>query len=213
LADGVQGAAVAPVAEAKLAAAHEAMLRTPDLQLKFAAAPPPPPPPHWLEWVAKALEALAPLLKWVFWAGLAAVVALILYFLARELLGVRFGRRAARKAKPSATDWLPDPGRARALLEDADRLAAEGRFDEAARLLLHRSVADFEGRRPGVVRPALTSRDIAHLPSMPERARGAFAAIAAAVETSFFAARPLDAGAFAECRRAYERFAFPEAWA
>ena len=38
-------------------------------------------------------------------------------------------------------------------------------------------------------------------------------AIAAAVEASFFGARPLDAAAFADCRKAYERFAFPEAWA
>jgi hypothetical protein len=63
------------------------------------------------------------------------------------------------------------------------------------------------------VRPALTSRDIAALPALPQAAKTAFTAIAAAVEASFFGARPLDALAFAECRRAYERFAFPEAWA
>jgi hypothetical protein len=81
--------AVAPVAEGKLAAAHEAMLRAKDLQLDFAAVPEPPKPPGWLEWIAKAFEWLAPVLKWVFWIGLAAIAALILYFLARELVGVR----------------------------------------------------------------------------------------------------------------------------
>lgn len=201
------------MAEAKLAAAHQAMLRAKDLQFDFAAGPKPPEPPGWLEWVANAFQWLAPILRWVFWIGLAAIVALILYFLVRELLGVRLRRRKGRPARPVDTDWRPDAGRARALLEDADRLAAEGRYDEAARLLLHRSVEDFQGRRPGAVRPALTSRDIAALPSMPAAARAAFSAIAAAVEASFFGARPLDAAAFTACRGAYERFAFPDAWA
>jgi hypothetical protein len=213
VADGVAEQAVAPVAEAKLAAAHQAMLRARDLQFDFAALPEPPKPPGWLEWLARALEWFSPVLKWVFWGGLAAIAALVLYFLLRELVGVRFRRPGRRGARPSAADWRPDAGRARALLEDADRLAAEGRFDEAARLLLHRSVEDLEGRRPGVVRPALTSRDIAVLPALPQAAKAAFIAIASAVEASFFGARPLDAAAFAECRRAYERFAFPEAWA
>lgn len=199
--------------EAKLAAAHKAMLADKGLQFDFAAPPPPPKPPGWLEWLAKTFEWLAPLLKWIFWAGLAAIVLLILYFLLRELLGVRFQRRKRRLERAQAADWRPDAGRARALLEDADRLAAEGRYDEAAHLLLHRSVDELEGRRPGVVRPALTSRDIAGLAALPPKAKAAFTAIASAVEASFFGARPLDAAAFAECRKAYERFAFPEAWA
>jgi uncharacterized membrane protein YraQ (UPF0718 family) len=189
------------------------MLRAKGLQFDFAAGPRPSEPPGWLDWVAKAFHWLAPVLKWVFWIGLAVIAGLILYFLVRELLGVRLRRRKGAAARPAAADWRPDVGRARALLEDADRLAAEGCYDEAARLLLHRSVEDFQGRRPGAVRPALTSRDIAALPSMPAAARAAFAAIAAAVEASFFGARPLDAAAFATCRDAYERFAFPEAWA
>jgi hypothetical protein len=213
LADAIVEQGAAPVAEARLAAAHQAMLRTKDLQFSFAAGPKPPDPPAWLDWAAKAFQWLAPILKWVFWIGLAAVAALVLYFLVRELLGVRLRRRRRASAPSAVADWRPDAGRARALLEDADRLAAEGRYDEAARLLLHRSVEDFQGRRPGAVRPALTSRDIAALPSMPAAAKAAFSAIAAAVEASFFGARPLDAAAFAACRGAYERFAFPEAWA
>jgi hypothetical protein len=213
LADGVNEGAVAPVAEAKLEAAHQAMLQTKGLQFEFTKAPAPPEPPGWLEWLGKAFQFMAPVLKWVFWIGLAAIAAMVLYFLLRELMGVRFRARKGKSERPATLDWRPDAARARALLEDADRLAAEGRFDEAAHILLHRSVEDFAGRRPGAVRPALTSRDIASLPAMPARAREAFGAIAAAVEASFFAARPLDAAAFADCRRAYERFAFPEAWA
>jgi hypothetical protein len=206
-------ASVAPQAgEAKLAAAHEAMLQSRGLQFSFTAYEP-PKPPSWLEQLAKVFEALAPLLKWVFWAGLAAAAALILYFVARELIQVRLGRRGRRTTAGAVADWRPEPARALALLEDADRLAADGRYDEAVHLLLFRSIDDFSGRKPGAVRPALTSRDIAGLPTMPARARAAFEAIARTVEASFFAARPAGAADFAEARQAYERFAFPEVWA
>ncbi len=110
-------------------------------------------------------------------------------------------------------DWRPDEAKARALLEDADRLAAQGAYDEAAHLILYRSIDDIEGRRPRLVRPALTSRDIAALEAVPGAARAAFSRITQAVEASFFGGRSLDRDGFAECRRAYEAFAFPEAWA
>ncbi|MEO8113408.1 MAG: DUF4129 domain-containing protein, partial [Phenylobacterium sp.] len=101
---------------------------------------------------------------------------------------------------------------ARSLLEEADRLAAEGAFDAAAHTLLFRSLEDIAGRRPGLLRPALTSRDIAQIDAMPPSARQAFAAIAQAVEHSFFGGRTLAAGDFARCRAAYESFAFAEGW-
>lgn len=198
--------------EAALAAAHRAMLRTPGLQFDFAGLPPPPQPPGWLEPLAKLFGALAPVLRLVFWAGLAVGAALVAWFIIRELVMLRLPARKPRD-KAAPVDWRPEPARARALLEDADRLAAEGRFDEAVRLILHRSIDDLAGRRPGAVRPALTSRDIAGLPVLPTAARGAFEAIVRAVESSLFAARPARAEDFDRCRTAYERFAFPEAWA
>jgi hypothetical protein len=212
LAGAGQGASSAAVSEPQLAAAHRAMLQTKGLQFDFTTYKP-PEPPGWLEQLAKALAVLAPVLKVLFWAGLAAVAALILYLIGRELIGVRLRRRPPKAKATPAEAWRPEPARARALLEDADRMAAQGRYDEAVRLLLHRSIDDFSGRRPGQVRPALTSRDIGGLAAMPARAREAFGRIAQAVETSFFAARPLDAAGFAQCRQAYERFAFPEVWA
>jgi hypothetical protein len=208
LADGGQAASAG---EAQIAAAHQAMLQTKGLQFDFLQDKP-PEPPSWLEPLAKLLKALAPVLQVLFWAGLAAAALLILYLIGRELIGVRMRRRPPRGQAAAPAVWRPEPPKARALLEDADRLAADGRYDEAVRLLLHRSIDEFSGRRPGVVRPALTSRDIGALAAMPERARDAFGRIARAVEASFFAARPLDADGFAQCRQAYERFAFPEVW-
>jgi hypothetical protein len=197
--------------EQTLAAAHRKLLQTPGLQFDFKSVVL-PKRPSWLEPIARLLEALGPFLKLLFWGGLAIGVGLLVYFIGRELLGARFaGWR--RKAKPQAdAGWRPEPAKARALLEDADRLAAEGRFDEAAHLILFRSIDDLAERKPGVVRPALTSRDIAGLTAMPAIARAAFANIARAVETSFFGARQIGAEGYAECRGAYEAFAFAEGW-
>jgi hypothetical protein len=102
---------------------------------------------------------------------------------------------------------------ARALLEEADALAAVGRYAEAVRLILHRSIEDIEGRRPRLVKPAYTAREIGRLTDIPQNARDVFVGIAGVVEKSFFGGQALDADGFAACRKAYERFAFPGAWA
>jgi len=122
----------------------------------------------------------------------------------------RWGRRGG-EAGPD-TSWRPDEAPARALLAEADVLAGQGRFSEAARLLLFRSLEDIEARRPELVRPALTSRDIAALAEIPERPRGAFTRIAALVERGLFARIDLGESDWGEARAAYEHFAFAGAW-
>jgi hypothetical protein len=194
-----------------IAAAHEAMLKTPGLQFDFASVPAPPKPPGWLRPLLELLDAIAPVLGYIFWGGLILGAALLLYFVGREVLASRFGW--TRRARPKPTpEWRPEPEQAKALLEDADRLAAEGRFDEAAHLLLFRSIDDLSGRRPGAVRPALTTRDIAAIDAMPSTAREAFSRIAGIVERSFFGGRPVGREDFDACRAAYEGFAFAEGW-
>jgi hypothetical protein len=142
--------------------------------------------------------------------GAALGLATIVYFVVRELLGVRLGwRRKSPRRLVASGDWRPSAAQARTLLEDADRLAAEGRFDEAAHLLLFRSVEDIDGRWPGLVRPALTSRDIASLGGLPQAARTTFASIAQVVERSLFGGQALTQAEFADCRRAYQAFALP----
>lgn len=190
--------------EERLRLAHEALLRTEGLQFDFGSAPP-VKLPEWL----KALEAAAPVLKVVVWIGLAAGLVLIVWYFAREVLATRL---RPKREVPTLVDWRPDPEAARALLEDADALAAAGRFAEAIHLLLFRSIEEIAGRRPGAVRPALTSRDIAALVAMPADARGAFARIAEAVERSFFGGRAAGAGDFSAARADYEAFAFAEGW-
>lgn len=208
---GVGVAAIdSPAAEQKFAAAHAALRKTPGIQFDFAGAPAPPPPPTWLEPLVKALKVIAPVLPYVFWGGVILGAALILYFIARELVPDRWFRR--KRAQMAATDWRPEPEKARALLEDADSLAAAGRFDEAIHLLLFRSIDDLRARRPGAVKPALTSRDIADLEVLPQAPRSAFARLARAVELTFFGGRPAGADEFGAARSDYEAFAFAEAW-
>ncbi|MBU1378494.1 MAG: hypothetical protein KKE02_21230 [Alphaproteobacteria bacterium] len=200
----------AQTAEQKLAAAHAALLKTPGIQFDFGNAPPPPPTPTWIEPLIRLLQAIGPVLKYVFWGGLILGAALILYFIVRELAPASWFKR--KRAEVAVTDWRPEAETARALLEDADGLAAAGRFEEAIHLLLFRSIDDLRGRRPGAVKPALTSRDIAGLETLPAAPRDAFARLARAVELTFFGGRPADAEAFGAARKDYEAFAFAEGW-
>ena len=197
----------------QLARAHAHMLADPALQFAFAAFKP-PKPPGWLKWLGEVLMWIAPAMQWVFWLGLAVAVLTVIVFIGREMGALRWpGPKRASPVAQTMPAWRPEPAKAHALLEDADRLAAQGLYAEAAHLLLHRSIDDVEGHRPRAVRPALTTRDIARLDSLPAAARAPFQLIAEVVERSFFGGREVDAIAFAECRRAYESFALPEAWA
>jgi hypothetical protein len=203
--------------EQTLASAHAKLLADKDLQFDFTTYHQ-PPPPDWLAdflgTLAKAFAFLAPVLKYVFWGGLILCVVLIAWFLLRDLVRVRLGKRVKPvNLTEGVQEWRPGVAKARALLSDADALAAAGKFAEAAHLILERSIDDFSDHRPGVVRPALTSRDLARLEAMPSEARGAFAMIAEVVERSLFGGRTVDADGFAVCRRAYHDFALAERWA
>jgi len=204
------GATVGPAADRSFAAAHAALRKTPGIQFDFAGPPPPPRPPAWLEPLAQFLKFIAPVTPYVFWGGVILAVGLMLYFIARELVPQHWFRR--KRAGTPVVDWRPEPEKARALLEDADELAAAGRFEEAIHLLLFRSIDDLRGRRPGAVKPALTARDIAGLDVLPAGPRDAFARLARAVELTFFGGRPAGADEFAGARRDYEAVAFAEAW-
>ena len=186
-----------------------------DIQYAPVAPPKPPATPAWLEALGKFLRELFeplgralglswPVLQWIL-IGLAAIGILLIAW--RLLAPLLVQRRAA--ATPEA-EWTPDRARSLALLEDADRLAAEGQFDAATHLLLRRSVAQIAEARPDLVHPASTAREIAGLGALPERARAAFAHISVRVERSRFALRGLDAADWQAARDAYAEFALEQ---
>ena len=183
--------------------AYEAVRSDPDIQFELAAYQP-PEVPSWLRALGPFLEWLAPLLPYIF--GVLGL-ALLAYFFWPVLVQEYLTRRRNR-ADRGAADLLPTPEAARALLAEADALAAEGRYGEAARLLLYRSIEDMEAHDAELVRPALTSREIAGHALMPAAARDVFAGIAAVVERAFFARRPVAQDDWSAIRSDYDEFVF-----
>lgn len=131
------------------------------------------------------------------------VAALLLFALWRLLSPLRF----AAKVAGADAEFVLDQGQARQLLEDADRLAVEGRYDEATHLLLMRSVGQIAEVRPDLIDPSSTAREISALSALPDKARHAFAVIAERVERSLFALRRLSAEDWQAARTAYADFA------
>ncbi|MET0249200.1 MAG: DUF4129 domain-containing protein [Sphingobium sp.] len=227
------GLATAP--DERLVRAHDALVATGDVQFDLPAVPPKPAPPEWLrafgEWLERALAPLGRMLRWIgshmpdapyarifLWTVLALLVALIVWTVVdRVRHGVwRLPRRPWRaRAAPvgdDEDDWAPEAGAARAWLESADALAAQGQYEAAVHHLLLRSVEDLSRRRPKVVRPALTSRELAETPEVPPKPRRLFREIAQAVERSLFGGRAIDAEMWRACRAAYADFAQPGTW-
>lgn len=191
-----------------------------DGDLQFAPVKIPeikPPEPSWFERMLAEVfgflgELLAPVGQalgaswwWLQWVLLAALIGFVIVLLWRM-----FGSGAARRRTTTADiaeEWHPETAASLALLEDADRLAAEGRFDEATRLLLQRSVSQIAAVRPELVEPSSTARELAALPALPDSARTAFRIIAERVERSLFALRALDRSDWEAARAAYADFA------
>ncbi len=196
--------------------AHAALLKQADLQFRLPSDVA-PKPPAWMAWLGRLLaplgRLLAPIAPYIFWGGLALGVLTILYLIASNWFRLKPGAIPSKLALDAAGDWRPAKAQARALLEDADRLAAEGRYEEAAHLILLRSIQDIEARLPRALAPSLTSRDIAALEGLPAAARETFAGIALAVERSLFGGRPMGPEGFAQCRTAYADFAGAGSWA
>lgn len=190
--------------------AYRELIGSERFQTELGHFDPPPPRQNWgfLDWLAS----LGSFWEILFWIIAVSAAAALVFFIGRALIRWR-SDRVGGADKPEDIDWRPEAAQAHGLLGDADALAAEGRYAEAARLLLHRSVADIERRLPDFLRPALTSRDIAGSESLPLPARGSFAEIARIVERGIFASRPIDEQCWREARAAYESFAFGKSWA
>lgn len=199
------GATADGVDPARFREAYRAIRADESLQFDLPAVPPPEPPPAWLKALLEAIE------PWMFWTLLGLGVAVLSWLLWPRLRDWLAG--LGKGVPPAPEPEGVAPAVARRLLADADEVAAAGDYSEAAHLLLLRSVDALERRRPDAVRPALTSRDLLNLPSLPARGREPFGVLVRAVERSLFGGRRLSQADWLQCRDAYRRFAGPEAWA
>ena len=227
------GEAARRLADARFAAGHRGLLADPSIQFVPARTPPPAPTPPWLhalgEWLRWALRPVGRLFRWIgqwlpdwpfarllLWTVIALLAGAVLWMAVDRIRhGVwrlpRWPRRRAAVVPVDDEPWL-EPEPVRAWLREADALAALGRFAEAAHLLLLRSVEDLANRRPTLVKPALTARELAALAAFPPGVRARFAAIAALVERSLFGGRPVNADDWQAARASYAEFATPGAW-
>ena len=198
--------------DAEFAEAHRRLIGDSSIQFELKGVDPPQPPPQWLQSLTEFMNAIWPAIEILLWVGLGALALWLLYLLAMRLKDGEWRWSRRRPDAEAAESWRPEAGPARQLLAEADALAAAGRYSEAAHLLLFRSIEDIESRQPDLLRPALTSRDIAALDAIPAQPRGAFARIAALVERGLFARQALAEDDWRLCRSAYEDFAFAGGW-
>ena len=182
-----------------------------DIQFDFPDAPPIPPTPLWLRHLLEFLGRHAVWFRWGGWILLGAAVLTIGYFLVRHLLQRGLSQADNFPLRPMPA-WQPTAEQARLLLRDADALAAQSRFEEAAHLLLLVAIQEIGDRRPGLVLPALTSREIGTLDALSPQARRIFSHIALVVERCIFGGRPLAAADYAEVRSAFEQFTVAHTW-
>lgn len=176
-------------------------------------------PPQTPEWLAAIFRFFARLLEPLgHWLGrgwgvvetaLLVLAVLGAAWIAWNLLWPLWRDRKRRGAVEQSV-WAPARDAALALLDDADRLAGEGRFGEAAHLLLQRSVHHIASARPDWLLPSSTAREITAIRELPVAARQAFGVIAHEVERSLFGLRGLTTDDWQRARSAYADFALAD---
>jgi hypothetical protein len=203
------------------------------IQFDLTPAPPEPKAPDWLrtlgEWIADFFRPVGRALEWInslmpdapyarilLWIVLVLAAGALLWMLLQRWRSGAWRLPRWRRAEEQDADgeepWMPDAAPVRSWLEEADALAAEGDYAGAAHHLLLRSIEDIQWRRPRLVRPALTSRDIAAAEEIPAQARTIFARIVETVERSLFGGRPVSAAEWSATRGAYADFAVRGSW-
>ena len=227
------GSATAATGPDQFAGAYKALRADPSVQFNLTPATPQPQSPLWLqhffEWLGKVFEPVGKFLAWIgsffpaapyarilMWIVIGVAIGALLWAMYNRLVHgewrIRLPRRTRAADLEFEPEWAPDDAPVRSWLEEAEALAREGRYAEAIHHLLFRSIEDISRRRPNLVRPALTSRELAASPAVPERARGLFAGIARVVERSLFGGRPVGEPDWIAARDSYAEFALAGSW-
>ena len=164
--------------------------------------------PGWRFELPDGVFGLARLLMWVL---IGAGGVLLAVFIINEVTSLRQRLRGRAPQTEGSANAVPgrngDPGSSTSL-DEADRLAGEGRYAEALHMLLLDCIAQLRRMRfDSLIAPSLTSREVASRLSLPEQASGALSAIVSAVELSHFGGRDADAGDYQHCRERYLQIA------
>ena len=201
--------------------AHKALSRDFSYQQELPDLPDAPSDfeaPEWLRVLGQILDAifsfLGPILQ-VLLIGAGVVLLLYILFSIGRAFYERRHRMAElmrRRPQPKETlddvDMRPDEAFARNLLEEADRLAALGKFGEAVRTLLHSSIEDMRERVRQRIGIAMTAREIGRIGSMPDTSRSALQRIIHKVEISVFGHSEVLEADYKDARADYSTFAF-----
>jgi hypothetical protein len=172
---------------------------------------------RFFDWIGSFMPS-APYARILLWTVLGVAAVALLVTVAERIRRGEWRLPWRRRGAGVATEtdenpqWAPEAAPARSWLNEADALAARGLYAEAVHHLLFRSVEDIARRRPRLVRPALTSRELAAAEAIPSAARDLFARIARLVERSLFGGRPVDETDWTAARATYADFVLPKAW-
>ena len=131
----------------------------------------------------------AELTRIVFIVLAAAVVVLVLVWLMQAWFQRAAKERRGAEGEPEAGG--DEAGPVRELdVEDATRLAAEGRYGEAIHALLLAAIQHFAARAHMQVQPSRTSRELARLLPLTGESRAKFNELVIAVERTLFGGEP-----------------------
>lgn len=195
--------------ETEIEKAFRSVKRDDKYQFELAEPIPRKPPSKFSQAIGRFFAAifrvLLPLLRIAFYLGMGALIIGAAYLIGRAVYETRFAKPATKTKSEDVEIPLYQPAEAQAqiLLDEVDRLAAEGRYGEAVHTLLFRSIQDIDRNRPNVVRRSLTAREIGSLSVLTQNARTAFSTIAGVSELAHFGGVSVNEAGFRTARNAY----------
>jgi hypothetical protein len=147
-------------------------------------------------------EALAVVVTWVLILGALAGLGLFVLWSWRTL-------QRDRERKAGQSDAAPpeeEAGRRERSPagDEAERLAAEGRWGEALHALLLQAIRHLTAGSPVALRASYTSRELLRLVPLSGEARQAFAGLVRAVELSLFGGAPVGPDEYRENRERFQ---------
>jgi len=148
----------------------------------------------------------------MFWVVVAIAVAILLYLLGDMTAFLRAGSRAWRQEEPApGANRVADEIKS---LEQADELAAAGRFMEAMHVLLLQGLAHMRHRLGQQFSDSLTSREILRSTHLSQAARLALGDVVGRVERTYFGKQPAGLADYMACRESFHTLTqsrYPEA--